>query len=167
MTTPTIAAQSRIIFDALVAGTPIDALEGNVDDLLVAMGESGHLNPNNAYFFEANANGQLEVINDTEGWTLLVNIDTGEVINPPEGEITMPGPAPVSYYRVLVSQDGEKLFRTSRLQSTGAVIQALSGILAGFGANSGIQVQVQVLAVDADRNGRILCGDELAELKVG
>lgn len=163
-----ITLQARTIVAALIEGVPIDALEGNVDELLVAMGESGHLNPNNAYFFEAQSASTLQVINDTEGWTLLVNVDTGEVTSPPANEIAMPGPAatqlaPVAYYRVLVDQAGCPFFRTSRLHNVGAMLQAKAILLNGANGTIGVRVLV-VLTTGA---GRILTEAELTELAVG
>lgn len=165
-----IVAEAKIIVTGLASGYPIDAMEGNVDELLVAMGELGHLNPNNAYAFEAGAEGRLEVINQTEGWTLLVNADTGEVSTPPADEITMPGPAatqpaPVSYYRVLVDEAAVPLFRTSRLHNVGTMLQVYRGVCAGWPMDQGFGVRVLVVLTTGA--GRIMSDAELAALLVG
>lgn len=60
------------------------------------------------------------------------------------------------YYRILVNLNGEKLFRTSRLHSTGDMIAALRLI-----SHPEDQLDVSVLAVDDEGEGAVLTHEEL------
>lgn len=76
-----------------------------------------------------------------------------------------------AYFRILVSQGGTKLFRTSRIPSAVLMIDLLSRVQAGFPAAEGYDVQVLgVSLVDQGedgsmaKKGEILTSEQLSQM---
>lgn len=81
-------------------------------------------------------------------------------------EVTADSPKP-SYYRVLVSQRGDKLFRTSRLRTGVAALEVYNGILSGFVPSAGFTdgtIKVEVLEVLDDGSGHVMSDDDINDM---
>lgn len=163
--TAIVLLQAQAVVELLGQGEEPDAYESNASALLQAMGARGDLNPNHAYDFELNPDGRLQVINDTEGFTLLVDPATGAAEPAPEDEVVIATPDPVKYYRILVNRAACPFFRTSRLHNAAAMFDALTHMRFGFShGEDANQYALSVLSVSASGVGHI-CGDaELAAL---
>ena len=153
---------------AAISAPPPSGIAARKAELLEALADAGFIAERDAIEYEVEfaGNDTLDVVDLVAGTTVVVTPSNGNVETPEPDTVSMPGSkaddmAPVAYFRVLVSKNGAKLFRTSRLRTAREALNVRAGISEGFRETA---YAVELLSVDTNRNGHLVGLEEFAAL---